>query len=113
MTGPDHTRFADDSGAYLLGALAEEERVAFELHMEKCPDCRDDVEQLRLAAEALPRSVEQLTPPDRLRGSIMDAVRAEGDVRAAARRAPRACATGSPPSGSCGRRSPAPRSRSA
>ena len=88
MTGPDHARFADDSGAYLLGALAEDERVAFELHMEKCPDCRDDVEQLRLAAEALPRSVEQLTPPDRLRGSIMDAVLAEGDAepRAARRR---------------------------
>jgi hypothetical protein len=87
VTGPDHARFADDPGAFLLGALAEEERIAFELHMESCPDCRDEVERLRPAADALPRSVEQIAPPDRLRGSIMDAVRAEGD--AVESRAPR------------------------
>jgi hypothetical protein len=80
VTGPDHARFADDAGAFLLGALAEEERIAFELHMESCPDCRDEVERLRPAADALPRSVEQIAPPDRLRASIMDAVRAEGDA---------------------------------
>jgi hypothetical protein len=80
VTGPDHARFADDSGAFLLGALAEEERIAFELHMESCPDCRDEVERLRPAADALPRSVDQVVPPDRLRASIMDAVRAEGDA---------------------------------
>jgi hypothetical protein len=80
VTGPDHARFADDPGAFLLGALAEEERIAFELHMESCPDCRDEVERLRPAADALPRSVEQIAPPDRLRASIMDAVRAEGDA---------------------------------
>ena len=80
MTGPDHARFADDPGAFLLGALAEEERIAFELHMESCPDCRDEVERLRPAADALPRSVDQVVPPDRLRASIMDAVRAEGDA---------------------------------
>ena len=83
MTGPDHARFADDAGAFLLGALAEEERVSFELHMESCPDCRDEVERLRPAADALPRSVEQVDPPDRLRASIMDAVRAEGDAKEA------------------------------
>jgi anti-sigma factor RsiW len=86
VTGPDHARFADDAGAYLLGALEETERVAFELHMESCPDCRDEVERLRPAADALPRSVEQVDPPARLRGSIMDAVRAEGDAAAEPRR---------------------------
>jgi len=80
VTGPDHARFADDPGAFLLGALAEEERIAFELHLESCPDCRHEVERLRPAADALPRSVEQIAPPDRLRASIMDAVRAEGDA---------------------------------
>ena len=63
VTGPDHARFADDAGAFLLGALADEERVAFERHMEACPDCRDEVERLRPAADALPRSVEQVDPP--------------------------------------------------
>ncbi|MBN1530091.1 MAG: anti-sigma factor [Thermoleophilaceae bacterium] len=86
MTGPDHARFADDAGAYLLGALADDERAAFELHMESCPDCRNQVEQLRPAADALPRSVEQMNPPDRLRASIMDVVRAEGDAAPRPRR---------------------------
>ena len=86
MTGPDHARFADDAGAFLLGALAEEERGAFELHMESCPDCREEVERLRPAADALPRSVEQVNPPDRLRASIMDAVGAEGDAAPEPRR---------------------------
>jgi anti-sigma-K factor RskA len=92
VTGPDHPRFRDDAGAYLLHALDDDERRAFELHMESCPDCRDEVERLRLAADALPRSVEQLAPPERLRASIMDAARREAPAdggELSRRRAPR------------------------
>jgi hypothetical protein len=86
MNAPEHARFADDAGAYLLGALEEAERVAFELHMESCPECRGAVERLRPAADALPRGVEQVDPPARLKASIMDAVRAEGDAAPEPRR---------------------------
>ena len=37
MSGTDHERFRDDAGAYLLGALDDDERQAFERHMECCP----------------------------------------------------------------------------
>jgi anti-sigma factor RsiW len=62
VTGPDHPRFRDDAGAYLLHALEDDERRAYEVHMEGCSDCRDEVERLRLAADARPTTP---LPPDR------------------------------------------------
>jgi len=77
MTGPDHARFHEDTAAFLLGALTDGEQRAFELHMEQCPECRDEVERLRPAADALPRSVEQIPAPDRLKSALMDVVESE------------------------------------
>ena len=57
----------DDVGAYLLGALEPAEQAAFEGHLATCPECRDEVEQLRLAVDALPRSVEPFAPPPSLK----------------------------------------------
>ena len=77
VTGPDHARFREDTAAFLLGALTDGEQRAFELHMEQCPECRDEVERLRPAADALPRSVEQIPAPDRLKSALMDVVESE------------------------------------
>ena len=84
MTGIEHERFHDDAGAFLLGALGDDERQAFELHMESCPQCRHEVERLRPAAEALPRTVEQVAPPERLRASLMAVVESEAHEAEAA-----------------------------
>jgi hypothetical protein len=86
MTGRDHERYHDDAGAYLLGALGEPEVEAFERHMAGCADCRDEVERLRPAATALPRSVEQVEPPPTLKASLMDVVEREAGEAPAARR---------------------------
>jgi anti-sigma-K factor RskA len=75
----DHTRYQDDIGAYLLGALNDLERQAFERHLTGCSDCQEEVERLRPAAEALPGSVVQLEPPPRLKKRLMAEV--EGDSR--------------------------------
>jgi hypothetical protein len=77
MTAQDHNHFRDEIGAYLLGALTDSERRAFEQHMNGCPGCRDEVEQLRAAADALPRSVEQLEPPPGLKTTLMEVVERE------------------------------------
>jgi anti-sigma-K factor RskA len=77
MTARDHERLRDDVGAYLLGALDEIELTAFEAHLEHCHVCREDVERLRVAADALPRSVEQFEPPPSLKKSLMETVEAE------------------------------------
>ena len=81
MSTRDHTAYRDEIGAYLLGALTDLERQAFEHHMETCALCRDEVEQLRPAAESLPRSVEQVEPPRSLRTSLMDVVAKEARER--------------------------------
>ena len=73
----DHERYEHDAGAYLLGALNELEAQAFEHHMESCSTCHAEVERLRVAAEALPRSVEQVEAPASLKRSLMRTVRGE------------------------------------
>lgn len=89
MTSADHDRYADSVAAHLLGALPELEEQAFARHVMGCAPCRDEVERLRAAVEALPRSVTPLRPPPDLRRSIMDAVAADlsgaGDETAPAR----------------------------
>jgi anti-sigma-K factor RskA len=74
----DHARYRDDVGAYLLGALNDLERQAFERHLTGCSECQEEVERLRPAAEALPGSVVQLQPPPGLKRRLMAEV--EGDV---------------------------------
>ena len=86
MTDHDWT---DSVGAYLLGALPADEETAFEAHLETCEDCRNDVELLRVAAEALPSSPIQLTPPADLKGRVMAVVEAEASLLRAALPEPR------------------------
>lgn len=91
MSGPDHDHRAEDAGAYLLGALSELEARAFERHAMACAECRDELDRLRPAADAVGRSAEQFAPPPGLRESLMATVRAEAGAPAAAepRRLPR------------------------
>jgi anti-sigma factor RsiW len=77
MMDRDHTSYREEIGAYLLGALTDLERQAFEHHMASCAQCRDEVEQLRPAADALPRSVDPVEPPASLKTSLMEVVERE------------------------------------
>jgi anti-sigma factor RsiW len=71
----EHERHQDDVGAYLLGALEPAEQASFEGHLAGCAECRAEVERLRVAADALPRSVEPFVPPPSLKRSLMEAIR--------------------------------------
>jgi hypothetical protein len=82
--GPDHAKWAEDVGAYLLGALPDDERGGFEAHLESCPVCRREVDDLGVAADALPVSVPLVTPPAELKQRIMTVVRSEAELLAAA-----------------------------
>jgi hypothetical protein len=82
MSAPDHSRYQEDVGVYLLGAMTEVDAQAFERHMAQCPTCRDEAERLRPAADALPRAVEQLAPPPALKTSLMEVVEREAEGRA-------------------------------
>jgi anti-sigma-K factor RskA len=81
MNTRDHISYREDVGAYLLGALTDLERQAFEHHLEGCAECREELERLRPAAEVLPRSVEQVEPPPSLKASLMKVVEEEARER--------------------------------
>jgi hypothetical protein len=81
VTAQDHTRYEEDVGAYLLGALSDLERQAFEGHLAGCSRCQEEVELLRPAADALPRSVTPLAAPPTLKRSLMEVVAAEARER--------------------------------
>ena len=85
----EHRGHFDDVGAYLLGALDPDEHAAFEAEMERSPALRQEVDYLRVAAEALPASVEQVAPPPHLKGRIMAVVNAEAQLLEAAQPEPR------------------------
>jgi anti-sigma-K factor RskA len=83
---PDHDEIRDDLAAYALGALDEAEAERLRLHLASCEDCQRQLRWLQEAVDLLPRTVEQLEPPPRIRASVMEAVRA--DSRRAAGESP-------------------------
>ena len=62
---------------YALDALDADERDEFEAHLRTCERCRAELPVLREAAAAMAFAAEAPPPPDRLRGRILDAARAE------------------------------------
>jgi len=74
----------DTVGAYLLGALTEAERRAFETHLADCAPCREDAGELRVAADALLLAAPPVSPPAELRERLMETVHAEAAVLSAA-----------------------------
>jgi anti-sigma-K factor RskA len=77
MTARTHEEHEETIGAYVLGALPELEAEVFERHLASCASCNEEASRLRVAADALPRSVEQVLPPDTLKASLMETVRGE------------------------------------
>lgn len=77
MNVRNHAEYRDEIGAYLLGALTDLERQAFERHVAGCAECRDELERLRPAADVLPSSVAQVEPPPSLKASLMEVVNRE------------------------------------
>ena len=82
--GDGHETWQDATAAFLLGALDETERAAFEEHLAGCPACREEVDHLLPAARALPISVESMDPPPALKARIMAEVEREASLLAAA-----------------------------
>jgi len=77
----EHT---DDAGAWVLGALPEDEERRFSDHLAECEICRREVTELQMVVDTLPLAAVQVAPPPRLKERLMAAVQAEADVLAAA-----------------------------
>jgi anti-sigma factor RsiW len=82
--GPDHERFQDTAGTYVLGALPDDEKREYEAHLEQCPACRAEADELAYAAEALPVSPPPMKPSPALKARIMAEVEREAALLASA-----------------------------
>ncbi len=60
------------SGAYALNALSAEEAAEFSTHLEQCPSCRQEVQELQDVAARL-GAVEATPPPAALKDRILAA----------------------------------------
>ena len=87
-----HEEMRDDLAAYAIGALPADEAAELERHLADCEGCRARLRWLQPAVDMLPASVEQLTPPDKLREQLMAIVRAEAEAASETEAASRATA---------------------
>jgi anti-sigma-K factor RskA len=62
------------AGAYALDALDDDERAAFEDHMNGCPDCAEEVRSLRIASAELSH-ISATPPPPQLRTHVLSAIK--------------------------------------
>ncbi len=70
----EHQQFADDLALYALNTLPGEERATLEAHLESCPSCRLELEQLRGDGALLALSTMGPRPPARSRKRLLAAV---------------------------------------
>src|SRR5690349_12498202 len=82
--GPDHERWEDTAGTYVLGALPDDEKQLYEAHMALCPVCRAEADELTVAANMLPVSPPPMKPPPALKARIMAEVEREAALLASA-----------------------------
>jgi anti-sigma-K factor RskA len=73
----EHDALRDAAGAWVLGALDEDEAWGFSAHLEVCASCRDEVARLRVAVETLPLAAPPAPPPPELKTRLMAIVEAE------------------------------------
>ena len=77
----DHNELRELTGAYALGILTDDERVALENHLRDCRSCADEVRESIEATSALAVGVKQIDPPASLRGRVLAAATASREPR--------------------------------
>jgi anti-sigma-K factor RskA len=73
-------RFEELLGPYLLGELSVEEERELERHLERCSECRRELDRVRQAHDLLRRLAAD-EPPAELKGKLLAQVRGEVPVR--------------------------------
>jgi anti-sigma-K factor RskA len=63
--------------AFALGGLEAEETAEIQRHLDFCPDCQSELEELRKVNRALDAAPPPAAPPAYLKGEILSRVRAE------------------------------------
>jgi anti-sigma-K factor RskA len=76
-----HDDFAELAGLYVLGALSEAERKAFEAHASSCAACTAEIRALTPVSSALAHLAPSETPSPDVRPRIMASIRQQGSVK--------------------------------
>jgi anti-sigma-K factor RskA len=66
-----------DLAAFALGGLEAEETAKVRHHLDTCPDCQSELEELRKVNRALEAAPPPAAPPSHLKAEILSRVRAE------------------------------------
>ena len=77
---PECRALGDDLASLALGALTGLDRARVLAHLETCPHCTAEVEELSGAADALVALIPEAAPPAGFADRTMDLIRAEGPV---------------------------------
>jgi anti-sigma-K factor RskA len=85
----DHEELESSIAAWVLGATEPAEAEAISAHVDSCAGCREVAQRLRRVVGVLPLSVEDVTPPARLRDRVLAAAGARIEAPAAVVRRPR------------------------
>jgi anti-sigma-K factor RskA len=78
----DNCAHTVDAAPYVLGALTEQENVAFVAHLQTCAICREEVAALEVVASVLPAAASQVLAPHELKDRVMVTVRQEASLNA-------------------------------
>jgi len=79
----NHDLLRELAEPYVLGTLAEEERLALEAHVTTCQSCAATVRGLLRVIDGLGRAVDQRDPPAHLRERVLSAAKAGARMGAA------------------------------
>jgi hypothetical protein len=75
--GPDCEAFRDDLAALAIGALTGLERARVLAHLEGCPPCTAEVEELAATADVLTTLIADAEPPEGFADRTMTLIRAD------------------------------------
>ena len=74
---PECDAFRDDLASLAIGALTGLDRARVLDHLEGCPHCTAEVEELSATADALTTLIPDATPPEGFADRTMDLIRSE------------------------------------
>jgi anti-sigma factor RsiW len=75
--GPNHEAFQFDDAPYVLGALDDLDRAAFERHLGECPRCRESVAELGGLPDTLARADSSAWIPEQLPETLLPRLQRE------------------------------------
>lgn len=74
MSDPRHESFDGLAALYAMGALSEDERTTFEMHLEVCVECVGHVKSLLPVSHGLVHAAPPVDPPAALRARVLGQV---------------------------------------